>query len=233
MDAPGLSIFFPCYNDAPTIGALVAQAGAVAAARGLVYEIIVVDDGSRDDSPDLLRRLAEQQPRLRPVFHERNLGYGAALRSGFRHATREWVFYTDGDGQYDASELDALLSLAGDGVDAVLGYKISRSDPAYRVLIGGAYLRAMRLLFGLRVRDLSCDFRLLRRSLLTAGGLACDSGAICVELMLQLQRAGARTVDCPVHHYARPHGASEFFRPRHVAAMLVELAGLWRKHASR
>lgn len=229
MDAPGLSLLFPCYNDARSIGALVERADAVAAGFTADYELLVVDDGSRDDSAQVLAGLAQRLPRLRLLRHERNLGYGAALRSGFRNATKDWVFYTDGDGQYDVADLPPLLGRIGDDVDLINGYKLSRSDPLHRIVIGHAYQRMMRKLFRYRVRDLSCDFRLIRRSALAVIDLRRDSGAICVELVSKLERAGCRCVDVPVHHYRRPYGASEFFSLRHLWATASELAGLWRE----
>ncbi|MGH8765836.1 MAG: glycosyltransferase family 2 protein, partial [Burkholderiales bacterium] len=171
--------------------------------------------------------------RVQLIFHERNKGYGAALRSGFRHATREWIFYTDGDGQYDVRELAELLDKAGEDVDAVFGYKISRHDPAYRIAIGITYRDLMRWLFGFHTRDLSCDFRLIRRSALQGIDLDLDSGAICVKLVLELERAGARIAECPVHHYERRYGRSQFFRPRHLAATAIELIKYWRARSGR
>lgn len=227
MDAPGLSIFFPCYNDARSIGALVERADAVASEFTPDYEIIVVDDGSRDASSDVLAALAARFPRLRLVRHERNEGYGAVLRSGFRNATQDWVFYTDGDGQYDVGELRAMLKLIGDDVDLVNGYRTARSDPAYRVAIGRLYQWTMRRLFRFRLRDLSCDFRLIRRSALAAFELHCSSGAICIELVKKLELAGCRALDCPIRHYARPHGASEFFSPQPLLATAADIVSLW------
>jgi glycosyltransferase involved in cell wall biosynthesis len=229
MDAPGLSIFFPCYNDAHSIGALVERADAVAAEFTADYELIVVDDGSRDGSREVLAALAARFPSLRLIRHERNLGYGAALHSGFHNATRDWVFYTDGDGQYDVGELRAMLDLIGDGVDLVNGYRVSRSDPAHRIVIGRLYQWAMRRVFGYRLRDLSCDFRLIRRRALAEIALHFNSGAVCIELVRKLELAGCRAVDCPVHHYKRVHGASEFFRPRHLWATATDIVGLWRE----
>jgi len=121
-----LTIFFPCYNDAGTIGSLVAAADTVAAEFTTDYEIIVVDDGSRDSSRELLAGLQPRYPKLRVVAHDGNRGYGAALRSGFAHATKDLVFYTDGDGQYDVFELRKLLPIVQDGVDVVNGYKTAR-----------------------------------------------------------------------------------------------------------
>ena len=229
MVSPSLSVFFPCYNDARTIGRLVAQADGVAAQFTRDYELIVVDDGSRDGSRELLQDLSRRYPRLRLVLHDRNRGYGAALLSGFRSATKEWVFYTDGDGQYDVQELEALLKLAGHDVDVVYGYRTSRSDPRYRIAIGWLYQRLVRKLFDIRIRDLSCDFRLIRRRALAAVELHRSSGAICIELVKNLQLAGFRSADCPVHHCRRPYGASQFFRARHLCATVLDILGLWRE----
>jgi glycosyltransferase involved in cell wall biosynthesis len=223
----GLSIFFPCYNDAGTIGSLVAAADTVAREYTDDYEIIVVDDGSTDSSRDLLRELQVAYPRLRLVFHEQNRGYGGALRSGFRHATKDLVFYTDGDGQYDVFELRRFLPILQDGIDVVNGYKIARSDPAYRVLIGTVYLRLMRLLFNFKARDVDCDFRLLRRSVFEAISLEHDSGVICLELVKKLELAGFRFAEYPVHHYHRTYGKSQFFRVGRLARVAVNIGRLW------
>ena len=222
-----LTIFFPCYNDAGTIGSLVAAADTVAAEFTTDYEIIVVDDGSRDSSRDLLAGLQPRYPKLRVVLHDRNRGYGAALRSGFAHATKDLVFYTDGDGQYDVFELRKLLPIVQDGVDVVNGYKIGRADPLHRVIIGTVYLRLMRLLFNFHVRDVDCDFRVIRRAVFDRISLHHTSGVICLELVKKLELAGYRFVEFPVHHYHRQHGRSQFFRFRRLALTAVNIARLW------
>lgn len=222
-----LSIFFPCYNDAGTIGSLVAGAQVVGRESGRAYEILVIDDGSTDGSREILGELAARHPELRVVFHETNRGYGGALRSGFANAKNDLVFYTDGDGQYDVLELRKLLPVMQDGVDVVNGYKIARSDPFHRVVIGKTYLVLMRLLFGFRVRDVDCDFRLVRRSALATIPLRHSSGVICLELVKKLEIAGYRFVDFPVHHYHRVHGRSQFFNFRRLAATAVNILKLW------
>lgn len=222
-----LTIFFPCYNDAGTIGTLVAGAHVVGTRSGRELEILVIDDGSKDSSREILEELKLHYPELRTVYHDGNRGYGAALRSGFENATKELVFYTDGDGQYDVLELEKLLPVMQDGVDVVNGYKISRSDPWHRVVIGELYILLMRILFRFRVRDVDCDFRLIRRRALTTLSLSHSSGVICLELVRKLELAGFRFVDYPVHHYHRSYGRSQFFNFRRLAATGLNIFRLW------
>jgi glycosyltransferase involved in cell wall biosynthesis len=227
VSAPSLTIFFPCYNDAGTIGSLVAAGDTVASEFTDDYELIVVDDGSTDSTRELLEGLRRRFPRLRLVFHSENRGYGGALRSGFANATKELVFYTDGDGQYDVFELRKLLPIVQDGVDVVNGYKIARSDPAHRVLVGLVYLRVMRLLFNFHVRDVDCDFRVIRRTALETITLHHSTGVICLELVKKLELAGYRFVEFPVHHYHRLHGRSQFFRVGRLVRTGVNILRLW------
>ena len=237
---PGLSVFFPAYNDAPSLPALVPQAFEVAACLTEDFEVIVVNDGSADHTEEVLAELSRLLgPRLRVVRHAVNQGYGAAVRSGFRSATKDWVFYTDGDGQYDLSELPRLVEPLGPGVGLVNGYKTSRSDVFYRVWIGRIYLGAVRRLFRLQIRDVDCDFRLVKRSLLDRFAFESTSGTICVELVRKLQDTGCGIVEIPVRHLPRLHGRSQFFRPRNLVKSLWQLAGLyfrllgWRRTEAR
>jgi len=222
-----LSAFFPCFNDAPTIADLVHRVDATLSNLGIAHEIIVVNDGSTDDSLAVLRALADELPVLRVVDHGENRGYGAALRSGFAAARGEWVFYTDGDGQYDPSEIEQLLAHVSDDVDVVQGWKLGRNDHWVRAIVGRTYHHAVRLAFRLPVRDTDCDFRLIRASALERIALRHSSGVICVELLRKLDRAGARFTEVGVHHFARPYGRSQFFRVGRVARSLLDVALLW------
>ena len=235
-----VSAFFPCYNDEATIGSLVETMSATLDKLGVDGEVIVVNDGSTDDSDRVLKELSETEPKLRIVTHAQNQGYGAALLSGFAAATKEWVFYTDGDGQYDPAELAELVEQASDDVDIVQGYKISRADNLSRLVIGRVYHRFVALFFRLTVRDTDCDFRLIRRTKLREVHLHHTTGVICVELMRRLQDADARFVEAGVHHYPRRHGKSQFFRLVPIARALLGLAKLWvevtireRRHGRR
>lgn len=224
---PSLTIFFPCYNDAGTIGSLVTAADTVAREYTDDYEILVIDDGSTDHSRDLLTELKTKYPNLNLIFHEQNRGYGGALKSGFYNATKDLVFYTDGDGQYDVFELRKLIPVMQSGVDIVNGYKIDRSDPLHRRIIGVTYLRLMRLLFNFHVRDVDCDFRLMRREIFSHVQLHHTSGVICLELVKKLERAGYRFADYPVHHYHRTYGTSQFFNFPRLFKTGLNIFKLW------
>jgi glycosyltransferase involved in cell wall biosynthesis len=223
-----LSAFFPAYNDAPSLPGLVRRTFAVLEAHVADYEVIVVDDGSRDQTADVLRSLAaEFGPRLRVVTHAENRGYGGALRSGIAAARKTFVFYTDGDGQYDPGELPHLIERVGPATGLVNGYKLERRDPAHRVWIGTVYNFCARLLFGIRIRDIDCDYRLIRRELLDKIQLTSTSGTICVELVRKLELSGCEVAEVGVHHYPREHGASQFFRLRSLSTTFLQLLKLW------
>lgn len=222
-----VSAFFPCYNDQHSIGRMVTTVHETLDRLGIDHDVTVVDDASHDDSVRVLRDLATQLAELRIIEHPINRGYGGALTSGLAAAQKQWVFYTDGDAQYDPSEIEKLIALATDDIDVVQGYKIRRSDSLKRKVIGRVYHHTVALMFGLRLRDVDCDFRLMRRSVLDTIQLENSSGVICVELMRKLQDAHARIVQTPVSHLPRPHGRSQFFQTRRVARSLYDLVMLW------
>jgi glycosyltransferase involved in cell wall biosynthesis len=221
-----VSAFFPCYNDSNTIAGLVRMAETALKRITDDYEIIVVDDASTDASATVLAGLLAEMPRLRVVEHETNRGYGGALISGFLAATKDYVFYTDGDGQYDPSELTNLAAAMQPGVDVVNGYKISRQDPWYRQVIGSFYQHTTRRMFGFPIRDVDCDFRLFRRYVFDCLQLESSDGAICIELVRKLKDSRFRMTEIPVHHYARAYGTSQFFKPKRIARALRGVA-LW------
>ena len=223
----GLSVFFPAYNDSGTIASMVIRAVQAASELTPDYEVIVVNDGSGDATPAIIDELARTYPRVRIVHHPTNRGYGGALQTGFRTATKELIFYTDGDAQYDPAELAALWAKMAPGVDLVNGYKISRSDPLHRIVIGRVYHHFVSLLFGLSVRDVDCDFRLMRRAIFEKIDLSKTSGVICLEMMKKIEDAGFRIVEVPVHHYHRAFGRSQFFNFRRLFRTAIDVFKLW------
>ncbi len=224
---PGLSIFFPAYNDSGTIASVVIRAVTTASKITPDYEVIVVNDGSADSTAEILEELARIYPNVRPVHHGKNRGYGAALRTGFETASKEFVFYTDGDAQYDPGEMTLLWQGMAPDVDWVNGYKIHRSDPLHRIVIGRLYHHIVTILFGLKVRDVDCDFRLMRRSIFEVVHLEKSSGVICLEMMKKFQDAGFRVAEVPVHHFHRAYGKSQFFNYRRLYRTAIDVFKLW------
>jgi len=222
-----LSIFFPAYNDGGTIASMVIRAVKTAADLTPDFEIIVVDDGSADGTAGIADELARTYPQVRAVHHPTNRDYGAALRTGFRSATKDLIFYTDGDAQYDPAELATLWASMGPDADLVNGYKISRADPLHRIVIGRIYHYIVSILFGLKLRDVDCDFRLMRRSIFERIDLQKTSGIICVEMMKKIQDQGFRIVEVPVHHFHRSYGQSQFFNFRRLFRTARDLLLLW------
>jgi glycosyltransferase involved in cell wall biosynthesis len=227
--ARSISAFFPAFNDEGTIAHMVAEALAMLPALTDDYEVLVVNDGSADGTSAVLDELARRESRVRVIHHAENRGYGAALASGFRHASKDLIFYTDGDGQYDVRELGRLMPLMTDEVEVVNGYKGKRADRAHRVVLGEVYKRLARWLFRLPIRDVDCDFRLLRREAIQQIELTSASGVVCTEMIYKLHRIGCRFAEVPVHHHPRRCGRSQFFTPRRVARMAVDFFLLWVK----
>lgn len=223
----GLTVFFPAYNDSGTIASM--AVGAVLAASRLTpdFEVLIINDGSRDATRQIADEIARVYPQVRVIHHEVNRGYGGALRSGFANAAKEFVFYTDGDAQYDPAEMAGLWARMAPGVDVVNGYKISRSDPFHRIVIGRVYHHTVRLLFGLKVRDVDCDFRLLRRRVFDRVELTKNSGVICLEMMKKIQDAGFTIAEVPVHHFHRAYGKSQFFNVRRIVRTGLDVLKLW------
>jgi glycosyltransferase involved in cell wall biosynthesis len=222
-----ISAVFPAYNDGGTIASMVSAAQTALCEVTEDYEIVVVNDGSSDYTPIILKEIAARYPQLRVITHSHNQGYGAALRTGFSAATKDWIFYTDGDAQYNPLELVDLVDALRDDVDVVNGYKLSRNDSWVRILIGRTYHYFVKFLFGIHIRDVDCDFRLIPRRILDAVQLKSVSGSICLELVKKIQDAGFAFAEVPVNHYSRKYGFSQFFVPWRIAQTLLQLADLY------
>jgi glycosyltransferase involved in cell wall biosynthesis len=224
----GLTVFFPAYNDSGTIASMVIRSVQVAATLTSDFEVIVINDGSKDATPEILDELARLYPgNVRIVHHVNNRGYGGALRSGFATAAKELIFYTDGDAQYDPGEMTLLWNEMRPEVDWVNGYKTSRSDPMHRIVIGRVYHHMAKILFGFKVRDVDCDFRLIRRRVFETVHLEKNSGVICLEMMKKFHDAGFRVAEVPVHHYHRAYGTSQFFNFRRIFRTAIDVMKLW------
>lgn len=229
-DKLSISAFFPAYNDAGTIPSMVITVLMTLREISDDYEVIVVNDGSQDHTGQVLEELARLYPdEVRIIHHPQNRGYGGALRTGFASATKEWIFYTDGDAQYDPRELKNLVALVDDDIDLVNGWKIERNDPLHRIIIGRIYQTMIKAGFGLQLKDVDCDFRLMRRYVFDEVELTADSGVICVELMKKIQDAGFNLTETPVHHFHRAYGSSQFFNYARLWRVAQDLVVLWKQ----
>jgi glycosyltransferase involved in cell wall biosynthesis len=229
-----LSVVVPCFNEGGNIARVVVQAAEVGRQHALELEIIVVDDGSRDDTAQVLSSLKQVVPELQTVTHPHNRGYGAAVRSGFDRARMDYVFLTDGDGQFDLEELPVAIRLLNDH-DLVVGYRAQRRDGWWRRFCGRSWTVLLNWVLSLRVRDANCAFKLLPQSLLCSGDFRSEGALISAELVAAARRLELRIGECAVSHYPRRIGRQSGASIRVIATAFIELAGClarrWRSRA--
>jgi len=229
MPAPiSLTIFFPAYNEEENLEGAVADALRVAEDSPYIgdYEIILINDGSSDTTQAIAERIAAANERVRIVAHERNRGYGAALSTGLAMATKDWVFFTDADRQFDIIELQNLL-VHIPAHDAVIAYRAPRRDPLMRLVNAKVWNLLNRALFGLRVRDIDCAFKLLRREDVQRLQLLSQGAMINAELLIRLARSGARIKEVPVSHWPRRRGSPTGAKPSVILRALREMVVLY------
>ena len=219
---PSLSVVVPLYNEEENVEATVAEIRAKIFPRVKTCEIILVDDGSNDRTAQRSEALAAADPRVCVVRHAGNLGYGAALRSGFEAASNQLIFYTDGDVQFDLDEIDRLIPLL-DGADIVTGYRIDRQDPWHRRFNAGFYNLVMKILFGVRLRDLDCAFKFYRKSIFEVIQLKSDGILISGEILVQAVQHSLVIREVGVTHYPRARGTPTGNKPLVVVAAMLEL----------
>jgi len=231
--AESITIMFPFLNDWGTVGSLIALAVETVKKYTGNWEVVIVNDGSMQSNREALemivKLLNENGRRIKIVTHEKNRGYGGALRSGFTAATKDLIFYTDCDAQYDPRELTKLLDKMTAETGLVNGYKIKRSDPLHRVIAGRVYHYLVAAAFAIPVRDTDCDFRLIRREVFKKVRLFENTGTICVELVGKINHFGYKISEVPVHHFWRTSGKSQFFNFRRLSATAGNLFKLWWK----
>jgi glycosyltransferase involved in cell wall biosynthesis len=225
---PGLSIVLPCFDEEDNVADAIRYATAAAANVSDDYEVIVVDDGSRDRTADVASRFAAADRHVRLLAHASNRGYGAALRSGVGAARMPWVFLTDADLQFDLSELEDFVPCAADA-DLLVGWRIQRQDALHRRINAAAWNWLVRRLFHLPVRDVDCAFKLVRRDLLERIPLTTDGAMISTELLVRAIASGARLREIGVHHRPRVAGEQSGASPKVVARAFRELLALRRK----
>ena len=218
-----LSIVLLCFNDAATIGGCVLQAFEVLSSVARELEVIVVEDGSRDESKEVLRSLVGQYPSLKVVYHPRNMGYGASLADGVLAATKEFVLCVDGDSQFDLRDAAGLFNIAGGNYEIVSGCRSPRADPWYRCATGWIYNRLVQLVFTLPVKDVDCGFKLLHRDAALRLFPTGSNLLVWVEALIKAKSLGYRCTDIVVRHRPRFSGQSTVFRLSGIVRMICEL----------
>lgn len=221
-----LSLVLPAHNEAENIEAVVGRASEILPQVVSDYEIIVIDDGSRDGTDAIVDRLVAADPHVRVVRHEVNRGYGAALTSGFEAATGEAVMFMDSDRQFDISDIRALLPYVPH-YEVVAGYRIKRRDPYYRLVFAKIFGLSVWVLFGLRMRDIDCAFKIFRGDMLEGIELTTPGALINTELLIRLRQRGASIAQVGVQHYPRPAGESSGGSPKVVFRAMGETIRLW------
>ncbi|MFM8813475.1 MAG: glycosyltransferase family 2 protein [Candidatus Limnocylindrus sp.] len=232
-----LSLFLPCHNEAENLDALVAEALNALPAIAKRYEVILVDDGSTDETPAVAARLQSAHANtVRVIRHETNRGYGGALRSGVGGARYEWIAFTDGDRQFRVADLAALIAAVPNHSTVALGYRIERADPALRKIYAALYRLANRVWFGLQVRDVDCAMKLFPRSSLDGVAVASNGAFFSAELLIKLRARGVQMIEVGVPHFPRVAGSASGARLSVVLAAVRDFwslrGALWLHRAS-
>jgi glycosyltransferase involved in cell wall biosynthesis len=223
-----ISVFFPCYNEQENVGRTVEKALDVLEKLNADFEVIIVDDGSSDATGQIADEIVALNGRVKVVHHPHNLGYGAALQSGFKTATKELVFYTDGDGQFDIAEMPPLIDLMKQ-YDIVSCYRLNRRDPIIRKINGWCWTKLVCLLFGMKIRDIDCAFKLYKREIFDKIELSSTGALIDAEILARAARAGYRITQKGVQHYPRTAGVQSGANIRVILRAFKELFKLHRR----
>lgn len=223
-----VSAFFPAHNEVDNIGPLTEKTVRVLSETVDDYEVLIIDDGSTDGTRERADELARALPKVRAIHHDVNRGYGGALKTGFTACAKDWIFFTDGDGQFDVGELPLFLACT-DQYDAIVGYRMDRSDPFHRRLFAFGWGTLIRILFGFRAKDLDCAFKLIKREYLEGETLRAEGAVISVELFSILKRKNARIRQIGVHHYPRKAGKQSGGSPKVILRAFKELMLFYRQ----
>ncbi len=219
-------MFFPCFNEQENIRGVVERAVKALEGMGAEFEIIIVNDGSSDETGKIADEIAVSDKRIRAVHHSRNLGYGAALQTGFREAKKELVFFTDGDGQFDIGELAGFLPIIKE-CDIICGYRLNRQDPIIRKINGWLWTKLVCLLFWMRIRDIDCAFKLFRTEVFERIKMSSTGALISAEILAKAMNNGYRIREVGVHHYPRKAGKQTGAKAKVILRAFKELFSLY------
>ncbi len=223
-----LSVFFPCYNEQDNVANVVKTAVDVLTSLKIDYEIIIVNDGSKDNTAQIADKLSAGDKHIKAVHHQTNKGYGAALQSGFAAASKEYVFYTDGDGQFDIKELPSLFQYTAD-YDIITGYRINRQDNLVRKLNAFCWTTMVNLLFGMKIKDMDCAFKLYKRKIFNDIKMKSTGALINTEIFARAKNKGYKIFQIGVHHYPRTAGTQTGAKLSVILRAFKELFALYKQ----
>jgi len=223
-----LSVIFPAYNEEDNIRHTVESARQVLPKLAKTWEIILVNDGSKDATTPICDELAAQYSEVRAIHHAENKGYGAALKSGILEASNDFIFFTDSDGQFDLQELEQLIQWSSH-YDVVVGYRAKRQDPPHRLINALGWKMLVRMVLGVKVRDIDCAFKLFHRSVFDRVQIRSVGAMVNTEILAQAMRFDMRIYEVPVSHFPRRHGKSSGANIRVIIKAFRELIRLWRE----
>lgn len=222
---PSLSIFFPAYNDEKTIGALTETCISVAKKLTDDFEILIVEDHSPDKTGEVADRIAEKFKEVRVIHHPHNMGVGQTMIDGFTQSTKEYVFYTDGDAQYDVNELELLVEHVKN-YEVVIGYRLKRAEGFKRIFTSRCFHILNFIIFGMKYKDIDCSFKLLHRRFLDKITFHTKSALVDSEILIQAKRLKFPVKEIGVHHYPRLYGQSQCLRIKLIVSMILDLLRL-------
>ncbi len=228
MNELNISAFFPAHNEEANIEALTRKTTQVLSEICEDYEIIIVNDGSKDRTKEIADALSNENPKIRVINHEINRGYGGAVKSGLFGAKLEWVFFTDGDGQFDVNEIKILAKYINEA-DLIVGYRIKRADSFMRKLNAFAWGTLVRILFHLKVRDIDCAFKLFKKEIIEKTKPEAEGAMISTEFLAKANKLGYKIKEVGVSHYPRKAGTSSGANIKVILRAFVELFKLYRK----
>ncbi len=227
MNTKSLTLFFPCYNEEANLKRVIEDAIGILPKVTDEFEILIIDDGSQDKTGEIADYLSSKRSEIKVVHHKNNMGYGAALRSGFKHSTKDLVFFTDGDGQFSIEEITKLLSHINN-YEIVTGYRIKRMDPIPRRINASLWTWLVNIVFRVRIRDINCAFKLFQRRIFNDIQLESNGAFINAELFARARRAGYKIKEVGVNHYPRLKGKQTGANIRVIIRAFKELLQLFQ-----
>lgn len=221
MKLSSLTVFFPCYNEEANVSRMVERFEEVLPGIAKKYEILIIDDGSSDGTAKIADKIAKNNPHVRAIHHPKNQGYGASLRTGINEARYDWVFFTDGDMQFDVSQLEHFLPYT-DEYQVIIGYRKTRADGNFRAMNARLFKMYIDLLFRLHVKDIDCAFKLFKREQVQSLHLQSTGAFTSAEMLYRLKKRGEKFRQVPVNHYPRQFGTPTGNHPKVIIKAGIE-----------